>query len=241
MVRFLTAALVIAALMSTSQAATVTIVNFDVRSGGIFGHADATGTLNGSAFPGVNTSSDPLSFEITYSNLDLDGDLTANDTVNFTLQATKVGLDGGLPRAMNQGVDTGFGNLNDIQFSVIDVSGTTTDLGDTIVFDGFTAATAAFGRTGDIDSSVEVNGALASALSPDTGNFQFIQDKISFALSPTVTFDNSSSIGGTVVARNYDLQFSTVATVIPEPSSLAILSVGGIGFLTRRRRNTQVN
>ncbi|MEM6689687.1 MAG: PEP-CTERM sorting domain-containing protein [Planctomycetota bacterium] len=237
MVRNLLAIAVIVCATS-AQAATVVISNFDVRATGIFGHADATGTLNGSAFPGANFVADPLTFEITYANLDLDGDLSANDTVSFTLQATKFGPDGGNLRAMNQGVDTGFGNLNDVEFSVIDVVGTTTDFGDTIVFDGFTAATAAFGRTGDIDSSVEVNGITASALSADTGAFQFIQDKITFGgPTATVTFDNSSSIGGTVVARNYDLQFSTVTTAIPEPSSLAVLGISGVGFVLRRKRS----
>jgi hypothetical protein len=134
---------------------------------------------------------------------------------------------------MNQGSDTGFGNLNGIEFSVVNVSGTTTDSGDAIVFDGFLGAALGAGGGVATTNTVDINGTTASVTLPG-GGFSFSTDAVDFALTPTVTFDNSSrsANSGTVVARHFDLQFST----IPEPSSLAVLGLlGGLVALRRRK------
>ncbi|MEM9481386.1 MAG: PEP-CTERM sorting domain-containing protein [Verrucomicrobiota bacterium] len=230
----LSSVLILAALAGTSvtNAAVVTIAALDVRANGVFGHNPNVSavTVNGVA-PGPTVVADPINVQLTYSNLDLDGDSSANDSVTFTLTATKFGPDGGNLRIFNQGIDTGFGNLNDVVISVTSVSGTTTDSGDLIVFDGFTGAAAGFGGNGLLDSSVEINGTTVSVNFTTTG-FQFSTQAIDFALTPTVQFDNSVQNGiGTIVARHYDLQFST----IPEPSAALL---GGLSFLAllRRRR-----
>lgn len=228
-------AILIAALAASlsADAVIVGINALDLRSTGIFGHANATLTSG----PGAITA-DPLDWVISYSNLNLDGDGTANDTVNFTVRASG----GTNQRAFNQGVDTGFGNLNDVTFSVINVSGTTTDSGDTIVFDGFTGGAIGVGGNGDIDRTAEINGTLASVTSANTDSYQFKTSSVDFAATATIVYDNSGDSDfdgngdggfGTVVARNHDLQFSTV----PEPSSAVALFglVAGLVVLRRRR------
>jgi len=226
-------------MASVSHADIVTITALDVRGSGVFGHnPNVTAvTINGGAPSGSATVGDPLDILMTYSNLDMDGDGTANDSVTFTLQATKFGTDGGALRAFNQGIDTGFGNLNDVQVEVVGVSGTTTDFGDMIVFDGFTGAAAGAGTGAgtDLDKNVEINGTLVSIFQADNGAFRFGVAAIDFAATSTVTFDNSGGPAGSIVARHYDLQFSTVPVAIPEPSALALIGMVG-GLLALRRR-----
>ena len=132
--RYLLMTTAIAVMMASSANAGVIIEALDLRGNGVFGHPDATLVSSSGS-----VTADPLFWEIAYANLDIDGDGTANDTVNFTVQATG----GTNQRAFNQGVDNGFGNLGNgatvgPTFSVINVSGNTTDSGDLIVFDGFT-------------------------------------------------------------------------------------------------------
>ncbi|MEM7314254.1 MAG: PEP-CTERM sorting domain-containing protein [Planctomycetota bacterium] len=220
----------LAALSLTAAShAQVTIEALDVRGTGIFGHdANVSGaTLNGGAFPGT-LAADPLDFELTYGNLDIDGDSTANDSVTFTLRASG----GAGQRAWGQGIDTGFGSLNGVTLSMLSVSGTTTDSGNAIVFDGFTGAAIGVGGNGDLNRTAEINGMLASVMSPSTGSFQFVIDALDFAPTPTVLFDNSGGDFGAVSARHYDLQFSAV----PEPASFAGLLLGLIGVFALRRR-----
>lgn len=208
-----------------SQAAVVTISALDLRGTGLFGHADATLTSG----PG-NTAADPLDWVISYANLDLDGDASANDTVNFTVRASG----GTNQRAWGQGVDTGFGSLNGVTFSVVDVSGTTTDSGDSIVFDGFTGGAIGVGGNGNLNRTAEINGATASVVSPTTGGFQFVIDAVDFAPTATILYDNSGGDFGAVSARHHDLQFSTVA--VPEPSSAVLLGLAGSMLAFRRRK-----
>lgn len=244
---------VLLALTISVDADVVTIENLDVRGTGIFGvgiddtvagtyashvpNTFGTVTLNGGALTAARTPADPIDIAMTYSNLDLDGDASPNDAVTFTIRWTKIGTGGGPLVSFGQGIDTGFGNLNDLEVSVINVSGTTTDFGDIIAFDGFTGAGAGAGILGAVNRSVEINGTNVVITTPGTsGGFEFGIGLVDFALAPTVTYDNSGGVGGSIVARTYDLQFSTVPAVIPEPSSLAIIGVGMVGLLVRRRR-----
>ena len=229
---------VLAAVAGSALADVATITALDLRSGGAYGHNANIGaptgnvTINGSSADGSTVTADPIDMAITYNNLNLDGDATANDTVTFTLRWTKTGPAGGALRIFNQGVDTGFGNLNDTQISMLSVSGTTTDNGDTIVFDGFTGAALGAGGNGDITNSATINGTTVLIESATTGAFQFKTAAIDFAPTATVTFDNSSTTIGTIVARHYDLQFST----IPEPATLGLISAFGGAVLFIRRR-----
>lgn len=226
-------------ILTSSASAQVIIEGLDLRGTGVFGsqpgvpfstaHTDNTmGTemYNGGAFPGgARTANDPIDISMTYSNLDLDGDATANDAVTFTIRWQKVDFDndgneGGFLASFGQGIDTGFGNLNDMQVSVINVSGKTTDSDNFIVFDGFAGATlGAGGNVGGIDRNAEVNGNLISFTAAETGAFQFFTESIDFGTPAAVLeignsgdsdFDGMGDGGsGSIVARAYDLQFST--------------------------------
>lgn len=286
------------------------VTNASLNGGGFVGSGSPTnGTGDPDSFPGApRTANDPIDVQLTYSNLDLDEDGSANDEVTFTMRWTKVdfdedGLDGGALASFGQGMDTGFGNLNDLEVSMLSVSGTTTDNGAEIVFDGFTGANIGFGgNVGGIDRTVEVNGTLVSRLEPDVGGFQFFTEFTDFdGPTPTVQLDNSgannitpgnfngdgavnaadytvwrdnlgavdeatlngagdgnngvdnadydlwkanfgSSQGvGSVVARSYDLQFSTVMPAgsggaVPEPSSVLLLLLGTMTAVWAERR-----
>ena len=120
--------------------------------------------------------------------------------------------------SFGQGFDTGFGNLNDLQVSVVDVTGTTTDSGSTIYFYGFSGAGIGAGSGADIDRTVEVNGETVTFAVPSVGGFQFSTMTLDFTEPvATLELDNSGDTDldgmgdggfGSIVARNYDLQFS---------------------------------
>lgn len=199
--------------------AVVSITALDVRGTGVFGHnPNVTGvTINGAA-PSGTTVADPLNIEMTYSNLNLDNDGTANDSVTFTLVAAGGGTN---QRAWGQGIDTGFGNLNDVTVTLTMAPQTTTDLGAPIEFDGFTGAAIGVGGNGDLNRTAEINGLPVAVMSANTGGFQFVIDAVDFAPTASVLFDNSGGDFGAISARHYDLQFSAV----PEPATALLLIV----------------
>lgn len=231
-------------LTGAANAAVITIDNLDVRSGGIYGHNDHVGvpptnqpsvTINGEAPTGISVFSNPINVQMTYSNLDLDGDSSANDAVTFTLSAVHTAAGAENISLNNQGFNSGANTLSNLMFSVTDVSGTTTDSGKTIVFDGFTGAAIGSGAPAntDLNQSAEINGILASIVfDAVTDGYQFKTAEVNFALADTVTFDNSAGTSGTLVARTYDLQFSTV----PEPATVSMLGLGALSLFVLRRR-----
>tara|TARA_R110002049_G_scaffold2750_1_gene21306 strand:- start:1683 stop:2414 length:732 start_codon:yes stop_codon:yes gene_type:complete len=226
-------------LASSIQGAVVTLAGVETRSGGPFGNPDVT-----SSMPASHGGIPSVTWSLTASNQILDSDAAADDSFTFDFTATTTNANGvsiwgqGINNSNGAGNNTSFGNAEGITFTVSNIVGTTT-AGDAIVFDGFTRAVAASGGSGEIDRTIDINGTTATILSASTGAFQFVQAGIDLAPTPTVVFDNqgfTTAGSGSMVARSFDFQFSSVAVAIPEPSSLALLSVGAIGFVTRRRR-----
>ena len=159
--------------MASNLNAQVIIENLDVRASGVFGHDMNIGgsptagvTINGVA-PDASAivASDPLDITLTYGNLDLDADGSANDSVTFTINVTGGTNAAGDPfqRAFNQGIGTGFGNLNDFTVTVTSVTGTTTDNGSPIFLDGFTGpgVGAGTGASSGPDHRAEINAQVA--------------------------------------------------------------------------------
>ena len=165
----------------------------------------------------------------------MDDDGLANDTFSFTLVATGTGPN---PRAFNQGIDTGFGQINGVTFSVTNVVGTS-DQGATVVFDGFTGAGAGSGGNGTLDRSVDIITSLGTntaTFNQTTNGFQFFTQDFDFASAQgTVQFTNSSGTFGSIVARQFDFQFRGVAA-IPEPSGVALIGLVGSLVALRRTR-----
>lgn len=229
-------ALAALAFASSANAATIVIDTLGFNTNGVA--FDATNQANASAVsfngnaPGAgNVVSPSIDAQLTYNNLDLDGDSTANDSVTFTINVTTPGTAGML---FNQGFHTNWGTVEGMDVSVHSVSGVTTDSGTPIVFDGFVgAATGAGEGTGNIDRSVEINGSLYTMAGANSGAFEFVQDFQDFAPVASLQYRNSGGTVGTLVARNWDLQFS--ANAIPEPTTLGLLGLGMIGFAARRR------
>ncbi|QDT69651.1 PEP-CTERM motif protein [Planctomycetes bacterium MalM25] len=222
------------AFASSANAATIVIETLGFNTNGVAfdatNEANASGELlNGAAFPGANVAGMTHDITLTYNNLDLDGDTTANDSVTFTINVTNPGP--GL--LFNQGLHTNWGTVEGMDVSVSGVSGVTTDGGAPIVFDGFVGAALGAGDgSGTVDRSATINGIPYSLMASGGTGFVFVQDFQDFAPVATLQYRNSGGTQGTLVARNWDLQFSTA---IPEPTTLGLLGLGMIGFAARRR------
>ena len=228
------------AFASVASADEVTITALDLRSGGVFGHPDGSAAnIDTGGGDGI------ASMDVTYTNLDFDGDGSANDTVTFTVQWTSP--DTGM-RLFGQGADEGFGDLGETTVSILNVMGSTTDSGDSIVFDGFLGVGTASGSgsssaPANSNRAIDVNGITSNLDFQGAGNgFVFTQDQIDFgSLASTIVTSNQGVAdagragAGSLVLRNYDLQFSSV-TAIPEPTSLAVVGLLGSLIAIRRRK-----
>lgn len=220
-----------------SNAAVYNVSGLNPRTGGPF-------TTNASLSGGgtIATTHGGLTINFTVTNQDLDGDGNSNDSFTFDLigstsntAATGVSIWGqGLSNSNAAGTGNAFSSMNGVSVTVGNIVGTTSD-GDTVVFDGFTAATVASGSGVAVDRTIEAGGLTFTLSSASTGAFQFIQDPQSFG-SPqsSLDFSNQNGTAGSLVLRSADLRFSTVSAV-PEPSSTVLLGLVG-GLLALRRR-----
>ncbi|MEP4077291.1 PEP-CTERM sorting domain-containing protein [Haloferula sp.] len=212
-----------------SQAALITIDNIDPVAGS---YSDFTSTGTGDSFSLTRT-------------FDFDGGGT-DDTLTFTLTRTTyaTGTIAGLNvtvGAVNAGGNTvnwysNFGDAESIQLVVSGITYTSGEAdGTTVVFDGFQG----IGRTNftsgtgagnaEIDYHVHT-GPVGSTIITNTGGTH----DLTSAGSSTNVFLTAETGSGGIRLRDVDLQFSTVA--IPEPSSAALLGLGALALLVRRRK-----
>lgn len=213
-------------------------VNMDPNNGNaVVSDGTDTGTIDR-----VNDSSGlPYLTTYTITSLDVNGDSVA-DTFSFVLTAT--GTVGGVESNVatrGSGANNGY-ELSDntaiivgdtMTFSVSGASvllgtgvGATTDM-PSITFDGFTAVEALFGSAGEmysIDGGTPVEGA---------GN----PEVIALADLPTFTFAPETATGASESRyRLNDLSFGYSFETVPEPSSAALLGLGGFALILRRRK-----
>jgi len=219
----MTTSVALAALLMTgaANAATVTITDYDQSA--------TTANVSGGATIAITNSSAELG-TITISNIDLDGD-TINDTFTFDLNTATTGT--ATEAVVLNGVGWGeSGGNNDIttdeqltftvsNFNFTAGGGAATPM---IAFDGFTGLLATrwgAGDSGTFGGSTQISdGSGADA-------------KYTFAA--TNSLDATWEAGGFRV-RGLDLGFTFTPNNVPEPSTAALIGLGGLGLILRRRK-----
>ena len=206
----------------------------------------------GAGFAANTHAAAPLTISVAVANQDGDGDGNLDDSFTFDLTFTTPNANGvslwgqGTNISNAAGDNTSFGLLGDMTVSVSNVMGTNT-AGETFVFDGFSGVTLASGD-GNATSPATQNRTIDFAgltgsfdnTANTTNGFNFAQQFFDFAATPTLVFDNqgvandAAAADGTLVIRQLDFQFSTVA--VPEPSSLVIIAAAMSGLAMIRRR-----
>ncbi|MGJ8641998.1 MAG: PEP-CTERM sorting domain-containing protein [Luteolibacter sp.] len=214
------------ALSLSANAATIVIDNIDPDAGT---YSDF-----------VSTATDANTFSLTRTfDFDSGG---IDDTLTFTLTRTTYAA-GSITGAdvtvgtVNNGGNTNnwysnFGDRESTQFAVSGITYSSGEMdGTTVVFDGFQNIT----RTNINDAGASISylvhtGSVGSTTITTTGT---ALDLTSGGSASSLFITAEEGAPG-IRLRDLDLQFSTAA--IPEPSSTALLGLGGLALILRRRR-----
>ena len=198
----------------------------------------ATGTTSG-AF----TSQDSWSLEF-FDGFDDDAATADSTTSNVTVEFVELtpgsdvaglfGLDLSSGSASSVGEFAAGGLLDTYDFTLTSAG----------VFNAFTSADAAGFTGADADTELfllDSTGAVLASnddtvgLFSDTGNVDLVAGNYSLIVGSFNTIDNGDGTF-TAGAGTGDYALSASFTAVPEPSSLAILGIFGIGLCSRRRR-----
>ena len=177
--------------------------------------ADGRGTFAPFTLSGTDASGNAVAGTFTVS-------ITATDSTGATILRGGVGAFG-----------AGTGNF----ITIDDVTLTNVSGDDVFQFDGFTGAF--FGSTegtndmGSIEG-VTVTPVAAGNLIGGTGEEILFADVA--GVDSLLTSVDLGNVAGTIALNGVTAQFSVVGAAVPEPSSLAILGLGGIALISRRRR-----
>ena len=198
------------------------------------------------ATSGAFTSQDSWTLEF-FDGFDDDFTMPDSITENVTVEFQEVDLTTGVTDVAGLfGLDLSSGSASSVgEFAaggLLDTYDfTLTSAG---VFNAFTSADAAGFTGADADTElflVDSAGAVLASnddtvgLFSDTGNVDLVAGDYSLVVGTFNTIDNGDGTF-TAGAGTGDYALSATFTAVPEPSSLAILGIFGIGLCSRRRR-----
>ncbi len=192
-----------------------------IKAGGTQDSFTAIGNTAGSPNPDIML--------FTVSALDLAGDGSANDTVTATISImgntdnVRSGGTGDIGFGIHGGVNTRLDAGEILTFTVSSLSATFgSGQTDGVQFDGFSGLTMLSGGSGNMFT---INGGAA-----ETGSAAK-----TFAANTTLTVETTvNGTGNTPRVSDIVANFSSVP--VPEPSSTALLGLGGLSLLLRRRK-----
>lgn len=221
------------ALSCGVQAASVSLnfTDIDLNSGAVIGGSVGRATTNEGTPQQKHTV-------FTVTGLDLNDD-DVNDTFKFTLQVSggtnAVNVKGS---GVNQSYTIGAGNIESGESITFAVSGATFISGDggtgatpTMTFNGFTNLNTLFGQNGG--ETFNINGGSPITLSTSPQDIA-LGGLTSFTVNALDTVGASAT---SFRARDLDLGFTfDTISAAPEPSSTALLGIGGVALLLRRRK-----
>lgn len=241
--------LILAGLLGStiaSQAAItvgVSDADFDPNAGQFGTVSDGTLVRDANVVDGAG----PQTLTYTVSGLTIDSDGIANDSVTISFTATASGnINSGFNNASQGFFAVGSwlsaGQWTRMDFASISLGLSSGDPSYTASFDGFTELSvqlAGGGETGDDGSTdkftvngvtyADTNGAgeepISSAIPINNDDF--------ILLTGVETATGTGTTGGTY--RHLDMNFQF--TVVPEPSSTALLGLGGLALALRRRKS----
>jgi hypothetical protein len=241
--------LILAGLFGTAIASqgavivTVSDADFDPDAGE-FGTSDL-GTLVRDI--NVVDGASPQTLQYTVTGLTIDDDGTANDSVTIAFSASTINSINSGENNSSQGFFSdsgswlGAGDWTRMDFTSIsvNVSGGGFSAAEFLGFTELTVQLAGGGETGNNGSTDEftING---TTYADDAGDFaggsDFAIANDDFILLTAVEVaTGTGTTAGTY--RHFDLNYQFSATAVPEPSSTALLGLGGLALMLRRKRS----
>lgn len=222
--KLLTISLISLLSISASQAVTFSFEDVRLPSG-----AGDQGTVDSGVLAFVSaTAAGSPSITATYTlTADFDGDMV-DDILTFELTATAA--TGNIGTNANGNIGTGsprIGTGESLTYTA-SISSIASGSGDplTATFDGFDGGAFAGGSNFEDGSAFTANGELF-----DTPEFDLASSSTSLEIEVTAN-------GGAaeVFINGIDFQISVGADPVPEPSGTALLGLGALGLIARRRR-----
>jgi len=188
----------------------------------------------------------PQTFQHTVSGLTIDDDGTANDSVQITFTATasstiNSGVDNSNQGFFSVGSWLGAGQWTRMDFTdiTVNVSGGGFSAAEFLGFTNLQVQLSNGGETGDDGSTDEftING---TTYAHDAGDFAggsdfAIANDDFILLTGVEVATGAGTTSGTY--RHFDLNYQFSATAVPEPSSTALLGLGGLALMLRRKRS----
>lgn len=219
---------IIAVSALSSQAAVIVFTNVDPD----------VGTVNAGTLVAGQTLADMdeiTTLSYTVSGLTIDNDGVDNDqiTVSITIGGINgtINWDNGSATSTTTEIDHNngvFSTDDGISFGSIAVTGTLSG-GDAIAVNSAVYDNLQFRRWANaIDEEVEIAGVVNAA-------FNYNDPSSNVALNDETSFSITHVSGGTWQVDNFDFTVDVTA-VVPEPSSTALLGLGGLALILRRRK-----